>query len=185
MTYFCTMNYYTKAICILRFVRLLLNNGWVKMRCDRKGVKPKRNREQKLKQILTTDTGGEAKYKLSEERCQEIECKLIELIEKEKLFLDSHLTLEQLSQKLGVNRNYISKALSRSKYRSFYNLLNRYRLAYAQEILRHNPTLKIEYVAFDSGFSSAKVFSQVFKRNKGMPPSLFVKNPFFKELHAD
>lgn len=126
-----------------------------------------------------------AKYELSEERSREIESKLIELIEKEKLFLDCHLTLKQLSQKLGVNRNYISKTLSRSKYRSFYALINSYRLAYAQEMLRHYPTLKIECIAYDSGFSSARVFSQVFKREKGMSPTIFVKTLFFKRLQAN
>lgn len=115
------------------------------------------------------------KYKLSEKRCKEIECKLIRLIEKEKLFLDSHITIAQLAQKMGINRNYISETIVRSKHGSFYSLINSYRLAYAQKMLQQNPKLKIEHVAIDSGFSSASVFSQVFKRNSGVPPSTFVK----------
>lgn len=175
ITYLCAMNNCTKSICIGRFTRLLLNNAWVKMWHARKGGKPEGCLDQDLEQRLTADDGGIIKYELSEERCKEIECKLIELIEKEKLYLDCHLTLRLLSQKLGVNRNYISKVLSHSKYRSFYALVNNYRLGYAQEALRHDPTLKIECVAFDSGFSSARVFSQVFKRYIGMTPSAFVR----------
>lgn len=176
ITYLCAMNEYTKEICIRRFAHLLLNHAWVKMWRDRNGDKPEENREQQLGQILTSsDDGAAQQYKLSEERCKEIECSLIELIEKEKLYLDCHLTLKRLSQKLGVNRNYISRALSQSKYMSFYTLINSYRLVHAQEILQHNPTLRIEYVAFDSGFSSARVFSQIFKRYKGIPPCVFVK----------
>lgn len=114
-------------------------------------------------------------YKLPEKRCKEIECKLIGLIEKEHLFLDSHISIAQLAQKMGINRNYISEAIARSKYGSFYSLINSYRIAYAQEMLQHDPRLKIEHVAIDSGFSSASVFSQVFKRSSGMPPSTFVK----------
>lgn len=126
--------------------------------------------EQELEEMLAGTS-----YKLSPERCKEIEGKLIELLETEKLYLDCHLTLDQLSQKIGINRNYLSEVIARSTQGSFYALINSYRLAHAQEILRHDPTLKIESVAFDSGFSSARVFSQIFKRNKGIPPSLFAK----------
>lgn len=120
------------------------------------------------------------KYKLSEQRSKELESSLIELIEKDKLFLESSLTLDQLSGKLNVNRNYVSEVISRSSYGSFYNLINTYRVECAQQILRRDPTLKIEHVAFDSGFSSVSLFSQIFKRYMKITPSAFVK-----ELLAD
>lgn len=181
------------TICVLMFACFILNDARVKMWRDllftfvnvwfllytlnphRKGVKREEIREEELEEVLTGTDSNIAKYKLSEERCKEIECKLIELIEKEKLFLDSHLTLDQLSQQLSVNRNYISETLSRSKHKSFYTLINTYRLEYAQEMLRQDPTLKLEHVAYDSGFSSMNVFSQVFKRYLDISPSVFVK----------
>lgn len=181
------------TICMLMFACFVLNDPYVKMWRDllftfvnvwfllytlnphRKGVKPEEKREEELEEVLTGTGNSVIKYKLSGERCKEIECKLIESIEKEKLFLDSHLTLDQLSQQLGVNRNYVSETLSRSKYGSFYTLINTYRLEYAQEMLRQDPTLKLEHVALDSGFSSMNVFSQVFKRYREMAPSAFVK----------
>lgn len=184
------------TICLLMFACFVLNDLYIKMWRDlfftfvnvwfllytlnphRKGVKREEKREQELEEILLGTGNNTSKYKLSEERCKEIECKLIELIEKEKLFLDSHLTLEQLSQKLGINRNYISETLSGSKYGSFYALINHYRLEYAQELLRQDPTLKIEHVAYDSGFSSVGVLTQVFKRYRGMTPSAFAKTLF-------
>lgn len=181
------------TICLLMFACFLLNDPYVKMWRDlvfifvnvafllytlnphRKGIKREEGREEKLEQILLGPDNNTAKYKLSEERRKEIECKLTGVIEKEKLFLDSHLTLDQLSQKLGVNRNYISEVVVRSKHGSFYTLINTYRLECAQEMLRQYPTLKIEHVAYDSGFSSVSVFSQVFKRYLGITPSAFVK----------
>lgn len=132
-------------------------------------------RQEELEQILIGSDDTATKHKLSDERCGEIECRLIELMENERLFLDSHLTLKQLSQKLGVNRNYTSEVVVRSKYGSFYTLINSYRLQYAQDMLRQNPTLRIEHVAYDSGFSSLSLFSQVFKRYRGVPPSTFIK----------
>lgn len=181
------------TICLVMYVCFLLNDPYVKMWRDmffvfvnvafllytlnphRKGVKLEEIREQELEERLTGSDNNITKYKLSEKRCREIEKKLIGLIEQEKLFLDCHLTLDQLSQHLGMNRNYLSETLSRSKEGSFYNLINNYRLKYAQQILRQDPTLKLEHVAFDSGFSSINVFSQVFKRYSKMSPSSYVK----------
>lgn len=181
------------TICLLMFVCFILNDPHVKMWRDifftfvnvwfllytlnphRKGIKREESREQELEEMILKIDSGTTNYKLTDERREEIEHKLIELIENEKLFLDSHLSLKLLSIKLGINRNYISETLSKSKYGSFYTLINHYRLEYAQDLLRRNPTLKIEHVAFDSGFSSAVLFTQVFKRYRGMTPSVFIK----------
>ena len=191
------------TICLLMFICFLFNDPYVKMGRDlfftfvnvwfllytlnphRKGVKREEMREQELEEVLLGADNNTVKYKLPEERKKEIEYKLIELIEKEELFLDSHLTLDHLSQKLGINRNYISETLSGSKYSSFYALINHYRLEYAQELLRRDPSLKIEHAAFDSGFSSINVFTQVFKRYRGLTPSAFVESHIRGSLHAN
>lgn len=177
------------AICAVMFGCFMLNDTRVKMWRDllfsvvnvwfllytlnphRKGTK----REMELGQRRITSVNTPTKYKLSEARCKTIDNQLIALMEQERPFLDSHLTLEQLALRLGVNRNYISEVISRSGRRSFYTLINSYRLEYAEGMLRRDPTLKIEHVAFDSGFSSMSLFSQLFKQHKGVPPSLFAK----------
>lgn len=181
------------SICILMYACFLLNDPSVKMWRDllftvvniwfliynlnprRKGVVIENSQEQALEQMLIETDEPSPKYKLSVERYSEIESKLIELIEKEMLFLDSHLNLDQLAQKMGINRNYISEVISRSDYGSFYMLINSYRIEYAQDILRKKPTMKIKNVAYDSGFSSVSIFSQVFKRYKKITPSEFAK----------
>jgi AraC-like DNA-binding protein len=58
---------------------------------------------------------------------------------------------------------------------SFYDLINRYRVAKAQELLR-SPTaahLNLLGVAMESGFKSKSVFNEVFKKNTGLTPSQF------------
>lgn len=181
------------TICVLMYSCFVFNDAYVKMWRDvlftvvnvwfliynlnprRKAIKPDAKQDQELEQILT---GGRdsSKYKLTEERCKELEEKLIEMIEQEKIYLDSHLTVDQISKKLNTNRNYISEVIVRSDYGSFYTLVNFYRLKYAEEMLRRDPKIKIEHVAFDSGFSSVSVFSQVFKRYRGVSPSAFTKS---------
>lgn len=181
--------------CLLMYLCFVLNDPYVKMWRDvlfvfvnvwfliytmnphRSLAKFKQSLEHES--MVVSDVNA-PKYKLSEQRSKELESSLIELIEKDKLFLESSLTLDQLSGKLNVNRNYVSEVISRSSYGSFYNLINTYRVECAQQILRRDPTLKIEHVAFDSGFSSASLFSQIFKRYMKITPSAFVK-----ELLAD
>lgn len=179
------------GICATMYACFLLNDPQVKMWRDvlytfvnvwfllytqnphRTGIIQDEDSEQELKRILT-DAEANSKYKLSAERCSDIERDLTEMIEGEQMFLDSHLTLDDLAHRVGVNRNYISEAISRGKHGSFYTMINFYRLQHAESMMRRDPTLKMEYIAMDSGFSSISLFSQVFKRYKGVPPSIFV-----------
>lgn len=180
------------SICLLMFLCFVLNDVHVKMWRDlfftfvnvafllytlnphRKGIKREGKREYELEQILT-DSKNRSKYKLSEERCKELEQELFALIKQEKLFLDCHISVDQIAKRLNTNKNYISEIAVRSEYGSFYALINRFRLEYAEQMLRQDPSLKIEHVALDSGFSSGSVFAQVFKRYRGIPPKAFVK----------
>lgn len=180
------------GICVTMYACFLLNDPQIKMWRDvlytfvnvwfllytqnphRAGIIQDEDSEQELKRILT-EAESNSKYKLTAERCTTIDINLTELIEREKIFLDSHLTLDNIAQRLGVNRNYLSEAISRGKHGSFYAMINFYRLQYAESMMRRDHTLKIEYIAMDSGFSSVSLFSQLFKRHYGVPPSLFVK----------
>lgn len=181
------------GICLLMFLCFLLNDVRVKMGRDvlftfvnvafllytlnphRKGARREGKREQELEQLLT-NSKERSIYKLSEGRCKELEQQLVALIKQENLFLDTHLRVDQIAKRLHTNKNYISEVTVRSEYGSFYALINTFRLEYAEEMLRQDPTLKIEHVALDAGFSSGNVFTQVFKRYRGIPPKAFIKD---------
>lgn len=171
------------SICILMFICFLCNDVYVKMWRDlfftvvnvwfmiytldphRKNVK------QKIEPVKIQSI---AKHRLATDRCKAIEQMIIEKVQTEKLFLNSHLTIDILAQSLNTNKNYLSEALSRSEWGSFYSMINTMRIEYAIEKLSENVDLKIEYLAYESGFSSASVFSQVFKRYKGISPTQYM-----------
>lgn len=175
------------AISMMMLINFVLGDVWVKMWRDIlftvvnvwfmiHTLTPKRVIRISIeKEALLTNANDNSKFRLSLERSLELESRIIEVVEKERLYLNDHLTSATISDRLNVNRNYVSEAIGRSKYGSFYNMINQYRIEYACEMLIHNPDLKIGYVALESGFSSSSLFTQMFKRYKGVLPSQYVK----------
>lgn len=119
--------------------------------------------------------GSSSQGPLSEEQRNTLETKLLELIKSEKLYLQDHLSMSDLVQRMNTNKAYLSKTIAASQYGSFYQLINTLRIEHACQVLREDPSLKMEQVALASGFSSGSAFSQVFKRIKGISPSEYLR----------
>lgn len=116
-----------------------------------------------------------SKYKLSPKRCKELQDQIIDHMENEKPYLTSTLTIESLAEQINSNKSYVSEAINRSHFGSYYAMVNYYRVEHVIQMLKQNPKQKIEQVANISGFSSKSVFSQVFKRSQGVSATQFIK----------
>lgn len=178
-------------VCVLLIVSFLTNNPYVK--CFRDIIfivinvwfaiytlNPHRNTK-KLPKELKKSTDEEehntevpGKRRLSEKYCKETETKLISIIKDKKLYLEEHFTMNDLIDIMHINRNYLSEVISRSEYQSFYKLVNIMRIEHACEILKNDPTAKLEQVALASGFSSGSSFSQIFRRVKNVTPKEYI-----------
>lgn len=88
-----------------------------------------------------------------------------EAMEKERLFLSQDITLVTLSEKIGTNRTYVSKAIKDAKGCNFPDYLNRYRLDYAIELLKKTPKdeIMIQNIAVQCGCGSIQTFYRYFK----------------------
>lgn len=173
------------GICLLMFICFICNDVYVKMIRDilftvvnvwflLYTINPHRKGKKNDNQPISTESTP--RYRLSESRCLELERRIVDRIEGDQLFLDSHLTIASLAQALGSNKNYVSESISRSSFGSFYAMINNYRMAYAIKRMKEDPSQRVESISSLSGFSSSSVFSQVFKRSTGMSPSQFIKN---------
>ena len=60
---------------------------------------------------------------------------LIEYIEKEKPYLDSALTLEKLSERVRISKNYLSQIINEIIGKNFYDFINSYRIIEAKSLL--------------------------------------------------
>lgn len=87
-----------------------------------------------------------------------------------RIYLNSHLKLSDIARMVGSNRTYVSDFFNRANGQTFYGYVNRYRVAYACQLLK-NTDKCVEAVGEESGFSSRSTFFRVFSGMMGVTPS--------------
>ena len=112
---------------------------------------------------------------LPETKAMGITSGLIKLMERDKLYQEPELTLQTLSDKLGIPSYQVSQAINEGLKKSFYDLVNGYRVEEAKRLLLDpkNENYTILSVGFDAGFNSKTTFNTVFKKFTGFTPSEF------------
>lgn len=113
---------------------------------------------------------------ITETQAQALKAELTNLMEKEKVFLDNSLSHKDLSKKMGITRHQLSDLLNLYLNKSFYELVNSYRVEEACKLIasQSEPTPLIN-IAFDSGFNNKNTFNRYFKIQMGMTPSEYKK----------
>jgi AraC-like DNA-binding protein len=110
---------------------------------------------------------------LSVERAQQIHKHLLEVMGRDKPFLDSSLTLTGLADVLSVSTHNLSEVLNTQVQQTFFDFVNQYRVEEVKKQLL-DPTkaeVKILALAFDAGFNSKTSFNTIFKKHTGYTPS--------------
>jgi AraC-like DNA-binding protein len=104
--------------------------------------------------------------------------KTIDLLKKEKLYLNPELKLLDLALPLNLHPNLISKAINSVSGCHFYDLVNTLRVETFMEKVQGGATdqFTILSVAYDSGFNSKASFNRNFKSITGLSPSEFLKS---------
>ena len=116
------------------------------------------------------------KYKksgLDDSSAKEIKQKLIDVMEKQKPFLDGDLTLNKLSEMLSVSNHHLSEVINSEIGKSYYDFTNEYRVEEFIKKLKDPSTANYSLIsiAFDSGFKSKTSFNNIFKKHTGKTPS--------------
>jgi AraC-like DNA-binding protein len=120
------------------------------------------------------------KYKtssLSHETSQALLEDLQQLMQRDRPYLDSQLSLPGLAQQLDVSVNQLSQIINEQLQQNFFDFINKYRIAEAKDQLqaveqRHRNILTI---ATDVGFNSKTAFYTAFKKHAGMTPGEYRK----------
>ncbi len=100
----------------------------------------------------------------------------LERFVKENLeFQNSELSLNDVSQKIGFPSRDISQVINTILNQSFKEYINDFRIKYAAELLKKEPTLRIQEVMFHSGFNSKSIFNKYFKMKFKMTPKEYRK----------
>ena len=110
---------------------------------------------------------------LSGERIGDLVKKITTLMEDEKLYQETELTLQQLAGKLQVPTYQVSQSLNEGMKKNFYDVVNGYRVDEAKRLLldEKNRNFTILSVGFEAGFNSKTTFNTVFKKFTGLTPT--------------
>lgn len=80
------------------------------------------------------------------------------------------VTMLQVAEQLGTNRTYLSEYINVNYGCSFNTWLGRLRVAEAKRLMLSSPTLSLDRVALNVGFSSKSHFMSTFKSIEGETP---------------
>ena len=138
-----------------------------------------------IKLMLTPKTilpiAEASKYKkssLKDESIEKYKQEILFLFEKEKVFKNNKISVQELANKMNIPRQYLTEVLNAHMNTSFQDILNQYRvvefITYLHDKGYSNYTLM--GIAEEVGFSSKTTFNTVFKKVTGMTPSEYKKN---------
>lgn len=98
------------------------------------------------------------------------------LIEEKELYRRKNLRITDVASELATNKTYVSVLLNNLSGESFTTMITRYRVQYAQKLLREHPEMLLDEVAESSGFSSRTTFFRSFKALTGQTPQEWRKS---------
>ncbi|MBM6757631.1 helix-turn-helix domain-containing protein [Bacteroides mediterraneensis] len=94
----------------------------------------------------------------------------------QKGYLNSRITIIQLSKIIGVNRTYLSNHINTTYGTNFNLWINRMRIAEAKQLIKLSPKRNLSEIAAQIGFTDLAHFSKQFKLQEGVTPSEWRKN---------
>ena len=120
------------------------------------------------------------KYKsstLTPGKAEEYLRKILLCIEREKIYRDERISLNSFSKKLKISPRILSRIINEHLLKSFYELINFYRIREAREMLTslQMKQKSILEIGYEVGFNSKSAFNRAFKKFTGLTPSRFRK----------
>lgn len=102
---------------------------------------------------------------------------LLDLMQREKPYLNPNLSLRDLAQQMVLPANQISQLLNEGFDKNFSEFINSYRLEVFKTKIADpaNSHYTILGIAYESGFNSKTVFNSFFKRMEGITPRAYQK----------
>ena len=114
---------------------------------------------------------------LSKSKAEAYKKEFLSIMDKEKLFTNSNITVNQVAQKMGIPRQYLSEVLNVYLKSNFQDCMNKYRAEEFVECLKDEKfkNYSIIGIANEVGFKSKSSFNTTFKKIYGVTPSEFKK----------
>ncbi|WP_445386041.1 helix-turn-helix domain-containing protein [Robiginitalea sp. IMCC44478] len=121
-----------------------------------------------------TEPSAVGEYNIPEEQFEEYLGQLTRFMDTEKPYLDYDITLQEISDKLGISNRNLSHVINRHFNKNYYAFINGYRLELAKNYL-NTTDHSIKEIMYDSGFSNKATFYSLFKKDTGLTPVQYRK----------
>ena len=104
--------------------------------------------------------------------------RLLKLMDKEKPYLNSKLSLKELADSIGISPNNLSQVINEQTNMCFFDFVNKYRVEEVKTRLADpkNRQFTLLAIAYDCGFNSKSSFNSIFKKTTGYTPSEYLKS---------
>lgn len=122
-----------------------------------------------IKKQLLEESGDEKAEKKQESTEERISRQLSELFEKQRIYREFELKIEDVAMRIGTNRTYLSSVLNNKYGYSFLRFVNRYRLDEAKELLL-STSLPVCRIADKVGYKNINTFISCFRERFGLSP---------------
>ncbi|OJJ22811.1 hypothetical protein BKI52_00225 [marine bacterium AO1-C] len=147
------------------------------------------NHKEEFQQEILTEKEEEKpleKYQtssLSDEVMQQLHQRLITLLEEERIYLEPKLQLQEVAQQLDVTTHVLSQTINTLSQKTFYHLINGYRVAHLKKMLQDKGQKQFTILALglDSGFNSKASLNRIFKQYTGQTPREYQKTQVIQE----
>jgi len=115
---------------------------------------------------------------IKDEKKLEIQQKLLAVMEEDKLYTDSLISVGKLAKRIGEPAYVVSLVINEKMEASFYDWIAQYRVEEAKRLLTNPKTgqYTVEQIAEEVGYNSKSAFNKAFKKFAGQTPSEFRTN---------
>ncbi|MFY0686227.1 MAG: AraC family transcriptional regulator [Cyclobacteriaceae bacterium] len=126
---------------------------------------------------LSMTAGKITKYqniKMSNAESEHIYNQLLSLLINQQYYLRSGFKISEISKRLDIPVNKVSRSINENFGGSFSDLVNHHRIDHAKKILSNPENIdKLYAIALDSGFNNKVSFHQQFKKFTGISPQKY------------
>ena len=121
------------------------------------------------------------KSKAPDEYLEKYAKKFIQQFEAEKWYMNNNISIDFISERLGLSRVYLSQMLNLKINKRFHDLINEYRINEALNIMAgidSYSSSRIIDIAMHVGYNSIPCFYRAFKKQTGTTPAAYYKAIF-------
>jgi AraC-like DNA-binding protein len=112
---------------------------------------------------------------------EDLHRRVMELIEKEKVYANEEITLTDFADELSITPHQLSEFLNERLNCNFYSFINQHRIKEAVRIITEDPKRTIQSIVHRVGFNSKSSFYDSFSRFMGMTPNKYRSKLLKKE----